>query len=294
MAIRKFPYKTTKHVRELIAKTESKAVARQFDFNERECETSARSDFVTDPVNDTSHYIGNGIIKKYKNRVLVIATVDCSVHCRYCFRRNFDYQQSLNIKDIDSFVEQIRALNEVEEVILSGGDPLVLSNASVCSIFDGLERCRNISRIRIHSRMLTVLPSRFGESLLSIFKSSSKKVILVSHINHSDEISEKSIVIADKLRKANVVLLNQSVLLRGVNDSSKVLADLSNNLFQAGILPYYINLLDKVIGSEHYYVESQDAISIYQELSEITSGYLLPKLVYDDGGKSSKRLIGTD
>jgi EF-P beta-lysylation protein EpmB len=291
--MRDFPYKTTKHVREIIADTGSEAVSRQFDVDNREYETALRSDFNSDPVNDSAHRIGDGIIKKYKNRVLLITTGDCAVHCRYCFRRNFDYQYAIERHDFDPLIERIKTLDEVDEVILSGGDPLVLSNDALRRLIAGIGSCGNISRIRIHSRVLTVLPGRFDDALLSVFSESPKKIILVNHINHSDEISEKSTIAANKLLKLNVLLLNQSVLLKGVNDTAEILSDLSDKLFQAGILPYYLNLLDKVRSAEHYYLSHNEALRIYQSLSERVSGYLLPKLVYDDGGDSAKKIIGT-
>ena len=289
----KFPYKTTTYIRELITNTQSEAISRQFDIDPREYDNNKNIEFELDPVNDMLYYIGDGIIKKYQNRILLITTGTCAVNCRYCFRRNFDYALSIDTDNFDLLVEKINTFTAVDEVILSGGDPLTLSNDILKKLFTSLQRCPHITKIRIHSRLLTVSPNRINDSLLSIFTACPQKIIFVSHINHSDELTDASRIAAKKLLASDVLLLNQSVLLKGINDSETILSLLSNQLFDAGILPYYLNLFDKVKGGEHFFLSIEKSKEIYQRLSENVSGYLLPKLVYDDGGTLSKIIVGT-
>ncbi len=288
-----FPEKITQHVKNIIKTSNSTAVARQFLLSHIEYSLEQSPIFKKDPVNDMEFLIGNGMIRKYKNRILLITTGSCSVNCRYCFRRNFNYDFSINKDNLPELITKIKSFPEVDEIILSGGDPLTLSNDVLKNLLVSLNHCDNIARIRIHSRMLTVAPNRFTFELLDILGYSKKKIILVNHINHCDEITKKTSLIAKQLKQQDIFLLNQSVILKGVNDSAKVLTQLSNALFEIGILPYYLNILDKDIGAEHFYLSNKEVMAIYREFSKQVSGYLLPKLVYDDGLGESKKIVGT-
>ncbi len=288
-----FPYKTTKHIRNLILKNSHQKISKQFDIDPRELIKISTPGFNQDPVNDMNFYLGDGIIRKYKNRILLLVTGTCAVNCRYCFRRNFDYNLSVTHNDIEPLISKIQQIHEVDEVILSGGDPLTVSNSILAKLINGLNKCTNLARIRIHSRMLTVSPNRFDKNLINIFEKSDKKIVLVNHINLAEELSSHSRQLVKQLQKSNVTMLNQSVLLKGINDSSLILTELSNQLFNTGILPYYLNILDKTEGAEHFFLELDTVLKIYKDFSESVSGYLLPKLVYDQGDGKSKKILGT-
>lgn len=251
------------------------------------------SDFTQDAVADQQHLVHRGIIRKYHNRILLIASSHCAVHCRYCFRQHFDYaQQTFELEDLPILEDYLKQHPEIDEVILSGGDPLTLKNTQLDTLLDCLSECASVKRIRIHSRVLSTLPERLNNGLNSLFWQYRHKLILVMHINHASELLPEVRIALRKVRDIGIKLLNQSVLLRGVNDNAQSLRELSEALFALGIMPYYLNLLDRVKGAERFYVPDEEAELIYRELAASTSGYLVPKLVRDMGEDNFKRIVG--
>lgn len=289
-----FPEKLTATV---TAKLSEPAIALQFlDSAESIAamdDTNNLPEFAYDAVADQAHRVGRGMIQKYRNRLLLIAHNHCAVHCRYCFRRHFDYaQDTFQEEDIGLLCAHLDAHPEIDEVILSGGDPLMLSNQRLDTLIGVLYQRGGIKRIRLHSRVVTVLSRRINTNFLALCKRYRSKLVIVNHINHAAEIDAAAAQAIEQLRALGLVLLNQAVLLRGVNDSAATLNELSDQLFTLGILPYYLNLLDRVKGAEHFYIDDDEAKRIYRELAEITSGYLLPKLVRDNGQSAYKCIVG--
>lgn len=247
--------------------------------------------FVKDPLEE-QHSPAPNILHKYHNRLLFMIKNSCAINCRYCFRRHFPYQEVKSGKESwKQSLAYIAKHAEVEEVILSGGDPLMAKDEELAWIINALEAIPHIKTLRIHSRLPVVIPNRITTELCQLLGQSRLHCVLVTHINHANEIDE---VFAEKmqmLKKAQVVLLNQSVLLKGVNDNPQVLKQLSDKLFEYGILPYYLHLLDKVEGASHFYIEDSQAIAIYKALQRISSGYLVPKLAREIAFEPNKTLI---
>lgn len=245
--------------------------------------------YVENPLQEDQFSSLPGLIHKYKNRVLIIAHQACAVHCRYCFRRHFPYSEArLSDLAIDDICQYIGQHPDINEVILSGGDPLSLSDAALISLLNRFDQIDQISTIRIHSRTPVVLPERITEQLLTKFAEISCNIVMVLHINHPREISETLKEKLKLLTEINVTLLNQTVLLRNINDDATTLISLSNALFRAGILPYYLHLLDPVQGAHHFEVEQQAAQELWLQMQSNLSGYLLPKLVRETPNELSK------
>ena len=235
-----------------------------------------------------------GLLHKYQSRVLLILKSGCAVNCRYCFRRHFPYQDNnLNKKQLQEIIVYIKAHPEVNEVILSGGDPLMSRDDFLEHVVNSLEELPQLTRLRIHSRLPVVLPSRITRKLCSLLKRSRFKVVFVFHINHANEIDSTFTEAALKLQQAGVQLLNQGVLLKGVNDNSPALIELSERLFSAGILPYYLFLLDKVQGAQHFDLEENKAQQLIKEMRQALPGYLVPKLSREIAGEKSKTIINS-
>ncbi|MCV2525968.1 MAG: KamA family radical SAM protein [Candidatus Lightella neohaematopini] len=236
---------------------------------------------LTKKISFESNLIKFNLIHKYNNRVLILLNNSCAIHCRYCFRR--DYLKDINnVKsNINYIIDYILQNKEINEVILSGGDPLMIRDKNIKIFISMLEKINHILILRIHTRLPVIIPSRITDNLCNILSNSRFKIILVTHINHANEIDSSVINSMNKLSKANVILLNQSVLLRNINNNANVLAHLSIKLIQAGIVPYYIHLLDKINSNIHFLVTKTQANKIMKDLSSKVSGYLLPKLMYD-------------
>jgi len=249
-------------------------------------------DFVTDPVGDHLAVTSPGILQKYHGRALLLTTGACAIHCRYCFRRHYPYtddnplasqwQQTLTTLEND------KTLNEV---ILSGGDPLALTDTKLATIVNDLEKIPHLKRLRIHTRLPIVLPERIDQHCLNWIQNTRLQVIMVVHANHANEIDLDVAKALDDLRMADCQLLNQSVLLRGVNDSVASLSDLSERLSEVKVIPYYLHLLDKVAGASHFDVSEQRGVELITQLREILPGYLVPRLVREQQGKASKTVI---
>jgi len=248
--------------------------------------------FVSDPVNDLLHSPSIGVIHKYRSRALLIAAGTCAVNCRYCFRREYPYSEaSLSASALADAVRYLAANAEINEVILSGGDPLALDNAKLARISDVLLALPQIKRLRLHTRTPIVLPSRIDAEFLRWAIALKVPLIMVLHSNHANEWQDATLQNSMRaLKHAGVTLLNQAVLLRGVNDSADAQIALSEALFAAGVLPYYLNLLDPVAGSAHFAIPDATAHEIYQQMAAALPGFLLPKLVRDVAGMDAKQV----
>ncbi|OQM34171.1 EF-P beta-lysylation protein EpmB [bacterium endosymbiont of Pedicinus badii] len=230
-----------------------------------------------------------GLLHKYKNRILLILNKECAIHCRYCFRKNFTYKNNtINLKNFHLIIEYIQKNRNINEVIFSGGDPLIEKDEKIRIFIKLLENIPQIKILRVHSRFPTIIPERITEELCKIFSSSRLIICFVTHINHPKEINKKVIKYIKKLKESNVRLFNQSVLLKGINDEVSILKNLSYKLFEIGIVPYYIHMLDLVEGTKHFLVEEKIAKKIIKKLSQEISGYLLPRLVRELPGYLSK------
>jgi len=245
--------------------------------------------YTSDPLEEHTFTQAPGLIHKYHGRVLLIAANQCAINCRYCFRRHFDYaDHKLSREQWAETFAYIKADPSIDEVILSGGDPLAVSDKQLAWMVDELESIKHITRLRIHTRIPIVAPSRIDGPLLDIFTQSRFNVVLVSHCNHAQEIDTHVAHAFSALKKAGITLLNQAVLLKGVNDNSATLIALSQALFTAGVLPYYLHVLDKVQGAMHFDITKNDARSLHNELLANLPGYLVPKLVKEVPNASSK------
>jgi EF-P beta-lysylation protein EpmB len=245
--------------------------------------------FGADAVGDRAASRAPGVIHKYRGRVLLIATGACAVNCRYCFRRHFPYGEELAARDRwRAALAYIAGHSDIEEVILSGGDPLALTTARLTELTDALANIPHVRHLRIHTRLPVVLPERVDDELLGWLGRLPWPTALVIHANHGNEIDDSVRDALRALRAAGVTLLNQSVLLRGVNDDAETLAELSRRLYEAGVLPYYLHLLDRVRGTAHFEVAEDRARQLHKQLLASLPGYLVPRLVREIAGESSK------
>lgn len=255
-------------------------------------ETIDAEGFNLDPVGDMSAMATPGLIHKYKNRALFIVTGACAIHCRYCFRRHFPYSDAqINNENWEPAFQYLREHTEVTEIILSGGDPLMVSDEKLTHLVNELAQIKHLKRLRIHSRIPSVLPERITKTFIDLLMNSRFNVSLVTHINHPNELNENNKAVLKMLQTTNIQLLNQSVLLSGVNDNPKTLIDLSEKLYETGVLPYYLHLLDPVQGAAHFYVKEADARVFLDEMTNSLPGYLVPKLVKEISGEQAKTRI---
>ena len=246
--------------------------------------------FNRDPVGDGAAKAGDGVIRKYRGRALLIATGSCAVHCRYCFRRHFPYAAETAAADgWRDAVETIRHDDSIDEVILSGGDPWSLATAKLVELTDALAGVAHVKRLRIHTRLPVVLPERVDAALLEWLARLPWPTTVVLHANHANEFDAGVDAAMARLRGIGATLLNQAVLLRGVNDSVEALADLSQRSHAAGVLPYYLPQLDRVDGAAHFEVDDTRARELHATLATRLSGYLVPKLVREVAGDVGKR-----
>ncbi|MGL6162695.1 EF-P beta-lysylation protein EpmB [Microbulbifer sp.] len=245
--------------------------------------------FSADPLDEAAANPVPGVVHKYRGRLLLIAAGQCAVNCRYCFRRQFPYGDNhLNRSQWQRALDYIRAQAGLREVILSGGDPLVLGDRQLAWLVSELAAMPQLDKLRLHSRLPIVVPARITDELIDWFTGSRLVPVLVVHCNHANEIDGEVRVALQKLRDAGVSLLNQAVLLRGVNDSAEALEDLSEALFAAGVLPYYLHQLDRVQGAAHFEVSDARARGLVEQLRRRLPGYLVPRLVREVPGEASK------
>jgi EF-P beta-lysylation protein EpmB len=257
-------------------------------------ETIIKQDYSNDPLNEESYSVLPGLIHKYSNRVLLVAHQSCAIHCRYCFRQHFPYsEQRLNKEALDKNIEYIKKDSNITEVILSGGDPLNLSDEKLKLLLSKLDDIPQLTTIRIHTRTPVVSPSRLTSALNSYISTLSKQVVFVFHINHSQEISVEFEEKLQALKMTGSTIFNQSVLLKDINNSADTLITLSEKLFEIGILPYYLHQLDPVNGTHHFKVSDKEAREIWHEMQTKLSGYLLPRLVQEIPNKPSKTWINS-
>ncbi|GAB4170163.1 MAG: EF-P beta-lysylation protein EpmB [Wenzhouxiangellaceae bacterium] len=255
-------------------------------------ERQAAPHFVADPVGDRASRRMPGLLHKYRGRALLITTEACPIHCRYCFRRAHDYASDrLNDQALERIIGYLKADPGIEELILSGGDPLMLGNARLTRLTDALGAVPHLKRLRIHSRVPVTLPQRVDDGLCEWLGSVRYQTVVVIHANHAQEFDAQVARALHRLRQAGAWVLNQAVLLAGVNDDPETLAGLMTASFTHGALPYYLHLLDRVAGSRHFEVEAHRARSLAEQLRIRLPGYLVPRLVREQAGMPYKQPI---
>jgi len=246
--------------------------------------------FGLDAVGDSAARAGAGVIRKYRGRALLVATGSCAINCRYCFRRHFPYADETAARGQWAEALAIIAADpSIDEVILSGGDPLSLADGKLAELTDALANIPHVRRLRIHTRLPVVLPERVDDGLIAWLRGLPWPVAVVIHANHANEFDGTVDAALARLREAGCLLLNQAVLLKGVNDSVDALADLCERGHRAGVLPYYLHQLDRVSGAAHFEIADADALALHRDLAARLSGYLVPKLVREVAGDPGKR-----
>lgn len=248
--------------------------------------------YTTDPLQEANANPVPGLLHKYHGRVLVTLTSACAIHCRFCFRRNFPYSENnpgrQGWEKIFAYIDEDHSINEV---ILSGGDPLSVSDSLLKSFTDQLNKIAHVKLLRIHSRLPIVLPERVTDEFIAWIKQLNQKLVIVVHTNHPQEINNEVGIALERLRCAGVHLLNQAVLLKGVNDDVNTLVHLSEALLAAGVMPYYLHVLDKVHGTAHFDIPLKKALELHTEMTNRLPGYLVPKLAREDAGEGAKTIL---
>lgn len=256
-------------------------------------ESEPATGFVADPVAEHHAFRTPGLLQKYPGRVLLITTGACAINCRYCFRRNFPYESAP--KSLDQWLEGLKEIaddSSISEVILSGGDPLVLVDDRLRALAAQLHHIRHVERLRIHTRLPIVIPQRVTRELVELLQDFSRPVAIVLHSNHPRELDDHVRLACSNLRSAgNVTLLNQAVLLRGVNDRLDKLRQHSERLFECGVLPYYLHQLDRVSGSQHFEVPQAEGLQLVEQLRNSLPGYLVPRYVQEIPERLAKTIL---
>ena len=252
-------------------------------------ERQVAAGFSADPLAEAAALAAPGLVQKYAGRALVLATGACAINCRYCFRRDFPYAESGATRaGVEAAVDAVAADPTIHEVILSGGDPLLLDDERLGRLVERIEGIPHVRRLRIHSRLPIVLPTRVTESLTAILAATRLATVMVVHANHPAELDAAVAAALARLAAARVILLNQAVLLAGVNDSVAVLATLSERLVEIGVLPYYLHLLDRVQGTAHFEVSEDAAKCLHEALRARLPGYAVPRLAREVPGEPAK------
>lgn len=245
-----------------------------------------------DPVGDLDARLVPGMLQKYHGRALMVIASQCAVHCRYCFRREYDYEsEPKSFEKWGPAFEQLAADDSIEEVILSGGDPLMISDRRFGEFVSRIEKIEHIQRLRIHSRMPIVLPSRVTASLVQTLQDTRLSPIVVVHANHPNEIIGDCSAALRRFVQSGIPVLNQSVLLNGINDNVEALVELSRRLINLGVMPYYLHQLDRVHGGVHFEVEIEIGRQLIAEMQKQLPGYAVPKFVQEIAGEASKTLL---
>ncbi|CAH0991673.1 L-lysine 2,3-aminomutase [Sinobacterium norvegicum] len=248
--------------------------------------------FTADPLEEQQANPAPGIIHKYPGRVLLMPTSACAINCRYCFRRHFPYEENTpSRQQWQQSLDYLRHDSSIHEVILSGGDPLASSDKQLAWLSQQLSDIPHIKELRIHSRFPIVIPDRINDEFLAWTTATRLNVVVVVHCNHPQEIDEDVLNCLRRIQKNGLILLNQAVLLRDVNNKLKTLSDLSQRLVEAGCIPYYLHLLDKVQGAQHFDIDEAEAIGLHRAMAQSMPGYMVPRLVKEQAGKSSKTII---
>jgi L-lysine 2,3-aminomutase len=248
--------------------------------------------FTSDPVGDGDAKLASGVLQKYLGRALLIATGSCAVHCRYCFRRHFPYEEAPHSSPAwDAALALVAEDPTITEVILSGGDPLMLVDARLAVLVEKIEAIEQVTRLRIHTRLPIMVPLRVTHELLAMLESNRLSKVMVVHANHAQELAEDVAAALGDLRHVGVTLLNQAVLLRGVNDSVEAQQALSERLIELGVVPYYLHQLDRVAGAAHFEVPIHEGQKIIEELRKRLPGYMVPRYVQEVAGEASKTIL---
>lgn len=248
--------------------------------------------YTQDPLDEQASNVSPGLIHKYHGRVLLIAASGCAVNCRYCFRRHFPYADNrVGRQQWHSALNYVAQDSSISEVILSGGDPLLLGDEQLSELLEQIAAIGHVKRLRIHSRLPVVIPQRLTAELMQLLSQSRLRTSLVLHINHAQELAPEHLGSLAQYRAAGITLLNQTVLLKGVNDDEQTLCQLSETLFDYGVLPYYLHQLDRVQGAQHFALTDERVFALYRHMQAHLPGYLVPKLVREEAGKSSKTLL---
>jgi len=244
------------------------------------------SGFALDPVGDQLVSITPKLLQKYEGRSLLLASSACALHCRFCFRQNFPYETA--VKSFENELSELRANETIKEVILSGGDPLSMPDQKLDALLSALCEIEHLKRIRFHTRYPVAIAERIDDSFLKILAKCPKQIWFVVHINHPNELDEDLFERLKNVQKLGIPVLCQTVLLKGVNDSEKVLMTLFETLADNGIMAYYLHQLDKVQGAAHFEVEVEKGLHLIEGLRQKLSGYALPKYVAEISGRPSK------
>ena len=257
-----------------------------------QAELSTHENYTLDPLGEQEANKTPGLIHKYHGRVLLVTAPQCAINCRYCFRRHFDYKANTpSQQQWQQAIQYIQATPSIDEVILSGGDPLVVSDKYLAWLIEELGNIEHVQRLRIHTRLPIVLPQRMTPQLLSLLINTRLDSVVVVHCNHPQELSPEVVATLKAMKDQGLVILNQSVLLKGVNNTDTTLIALSKKLFNAGVLPYYLHQLDKVVGACHFEISDKEAKQLQRSLLKNLPGYLVPKLVKEIQGDQHKRPI---
>ncbi|MFM8735319.1 MAG: EF-P beta-lysylation protein EpmB [Pirellulales bacterium] len=258
----------------------------------RAAEREAAAGYSADPLGESEARMAPGVVRKYAGRVLLMLTGGCAVNCRYCFRREFPYAASgATRRGVEQGLAAIAADDSIEEVILSGGDPLVVDDAFLAEVVRQLDGIAHLRRLRIHTRLPVVLPSRVTQGLVDVLRASRLARVIVLHANHPAELDAEVAAAVRRLAAAGAVVLNQAVLLAGVNDSAATLRALSARLVELGVVPYYLHMLDRVAGAAHFDVPEPRALALHRDLRDSLPGYAVPRLAREVPGEPAKAWI---
>lgn len=265
-------------------------VLRQFLPLSAELETKAG--YSTDPLAEKRANPAPGLLHKFTHRVLLTVTQHCAVHCRYCFRRHFNYAANTpSRQDWQEAFDYIAQDTQIEEVILSGGDPLSLPDAYLSHFIERMASIPHVQTLRIHTRVPVMIPQRITESLLDTLTHHRLHTVMVLHCNHANELNDDVQLACELMKSRGIVLLNQAVLLRGINDTLEAQVALNQNLFNIGVLPYYLHAFDPIQGAHHYDVPDHEAIALMRVLRDRLPGYCVPRLVRELAGAGSKVIL---
>ena len=245
--------------------------------------------FCFDPLEESRFRLEKKLLHKYKNRALLVCTSACVMHCRFCFRKNFDYDTEDKLFD-----EEIKAIEQdssLSEILLSGGDPLSLSNKQLQFLLSELSKIPHVKRIRFHTRFPIGIPERIDAELLHIFQSTPCQILFVIHTNHPKELDSDVLETLEKIRKLGIPILTQTVLLKDINDNESILEELFTIMINHGILPYYLHQLDPIDGTTHFEVEPKRALELISYLKTVLPGYAVPRYVKEIPGETSKRVL---
>jgi EF-P beta-lysylation protein EpmB len=248
--------------------------------------------FVADPLGEVDGSHPPGVLAKYQNRILMVSVGSCGVHCRFCFRRHFPYESAVSSPERwGAAIAHVERDSAIHEVILSGGDPLTLSDERLSGLLEQLSQIPHVRRVRLHTRMPIVIPQRVTGELTSVLRSTRLAAWMVVHVNHPAEIDAAVAEAVGRLVDGGVPLLSQSVLLRGVNDRVEVLASLCERLVDLRVTPYYLHQLDRVAGAAHFEVPEETGIRLVEELRRRLPGYAVPRYVRETPGDACKRAL---